>query len=178
MKSATKRLVLFFKSLAFVLVAVLAGVLCRGARQFMARIDSPRFREQVVRGVAPVQKKIRVLRSTVVPGRVGPQPELLLTPEELVVKRRVDAMLAERQPTHQVVFDGFKKIEGQLVEEHPGHIVFLEQYGETGFMQVPIPRERIVRMETLNATLPDVTARVLRCGIAPESRRLLGCRIL
>ena len=89
-------------------------------------------------------------------------PEAELTAAEQAVKQKLEALLLSRAPTHRLVYDGGKILNGRLVEERPDYIVFAEKYGESGEMRANFSRDRIVRLETCAVQPPVVSRRDVR----------------
>jgi hypothetical protein len=87
---------------------------------------------------------------------------LVWTDEDRAVQAELNKALTAAGPVQRLTYDRAKTMDGRVVEDHPGYIVFTEKFGENGEMSVTLPRERIVRIEPLNVPVPEVTLRDVR----------------
>jgi hypothetical protein len=85
-----------------------------------------------------------------------------MEPQEVAVQQQLEALLISREPTHRLVYDGFKTMTGRLAEDHPDYIVFSKKYGESGEMSVQLARSRIVQLEPCPAAQPEISPRDVR----------------
>ncbi len=81
------------------------------------------------------------------------------TDEDRVVQARLADRLRGSMPVQRIVYDQAKVMEGKVVEEHADYIVFKQTFGESGEVSVKLPRERVVIIEQLNRTTPEITLR-------------------
>lgn len=103
------------------------------------------------------------LQATFRTAQVRPHHEVLVwTDEDRTVQAVLNKAMADARPVQRLIYDRAKIMDGRVVEDHPGYIVFAETFGQNGEMSVTLPRERIVRIEPLNTPAPEVTLRDVR----------------
>lgn len=90
------------------------------------------------------------------------KPESEMSEEERAVKRELEAQIASSVPQQRLVLDTGKTMIGEVLEEHPDHVVFLETYGESGSLSVKVRRARIKSIESVKSEPPKITYRDVR----------------
>ena len=89
--------------------------------------------------------------------------ERRLTAEEKAVKQRLEKQWRAQAPTHRLILrDDDRARTGRVVEERPGAVVFMENWGDSAEMTYSVPRERIALLEKLALTPPDFSYRDIR----------------
>ncbi len=101
-----------------------------------------------------------------------PVKKLVWTDEDRVVQKQLKKMLEEREPPMQMVFDRTKTMNGRVVEERPGYVVFSEKLGDSGEVSLAISRDRIVRLEKREIQVPEITLYDVRFHREFENKRL------
>jgi hypothetical protein len=97
--------------------------------------------------------------------RVGPVESsfpMAWTERELEAKRSLERLMEQREPTHRLIYDSVKTLTGTLLEDHPGYIVFSQQYGDSGQMSIQLARSRIVRIEECSPGRTEISRRDVR----------------
>lgn len=83
-------------------------------------------------------------------------PEADMTPEELALKREIEARVLGEQPTHELIVRTGQTLRGAMVSETADAVTFREQYGASGELAVTFRRERILEIVPLDLPLPRV----------------------
>jgi len=84
------------------------------------------------------------------------------TERELAVQKSLERLMEQRVPTHRLIYDSVKTLTGTLLEDHPGYIVFSQQYGDSGQMSIQLARSRIVRIEECLPGRTEISHRDVR----------------
>lgn len=90
------------------------------------------------------------------------KPEEQMTERELAIKRNLEKKVADDTPSARLVLNGGKEMLGKVLEEDGDSITFLESYGDSGSLSVKIRRNRIERIEKVEAARPEITYKDLR----------------
>ena len=92
-----------------------------------------------------------------------------LTDDQLALKRKLEAQLAEERPTHRLVLRNGQVVTGRVVGETATTVRLREGFGFSGYVVSPYKREEIATVETLPEASFEVTAADVRlCQEFPE----------
>ncbi|MEI7851166.1 MAG: DUF1570 domain-containing protein [Kiritimatiellales bacterium] len=137
---------------SFLLAGLIVSVLLMATSFYVGR--PTRLENPVV--LPPLQTIFRTVQ-------ISPHRKALVwTDEDRTVQAELNKALVAAGPVQRLIYDRAKTMDGRVVEDHPGYIVFTETFGANGEMSVTLPRERIVRIEPLNVPAPEVTLRDVR----------------
>jgi hypothetical protein len=92
-----------------------------------------------------------------------------LTGDQLALKRKLEAQLAEERPTHRLVLRNGQVVTGRVVGETATSVRLREGFGFSGYVVSPYKREEIATVEMLPEASFEVTAADIRlCQEFPE----------
>lgn len=110
----------------------------------------------------------RVLHWKGTPGYLEAENKTLdeMTPEEQRALARLEENILDAAPSHHLVLKDGRSMWGRLVDDGPRFIRFRETYGSSGSLSARIRRDRVLRLEPVDDTAPEITYRDVKYSMA------------